>query len=373
MRLVVILAALSLSGLVHAQATNNDVAVVDGRDLAGVAPADLRFSGRVFVRDTVSSFPVAGVRVWNHDRSIDSARLNAKYRQGKALRLKLSIEFAGGDASLKDTYARVRPAKGFYIQAGRFRRPISFVDNDSRATLPSQERGLLSDVAPTGNDPEFLGDRGDGVMLSYRLPTSTKLRVSAAAFANDFDANGVGLDASEQVVQDGYLRGELRLAKVWHLATTAAWIGSLSRVGDTSSYRHTPLVSFEFFLRGSKLRLWLEGFVGDSLFEVRQVIGGRFWAMRTLVGRKWRLWTGRHDIEPFIRATLFDPSTNQSGDRNSELAAGVSLWFSERWRIQLDYDHRFSHGDASLVASGSIARLQLAAKFDEHVAIVGDR
>jgi hypothetical protein len=326
----------------------------------------LELGGRVFVRDTVSRIDV-GEAVWRHERAIDQARVSAVYER-KRLRLAVEVDFAGDDATLKDTYIRVRPVKALRIQAGRFKAPVSFLGLESKWRLPSIERGLLSELELDDRDLPFAGARGEGLSIELRPPLPLAPRVTAALFQSPLASGLTPVDPSEEVTQDLYLRLEIEPLADLHLAASFGLVGYDEQLGQADSFRHLALASLELAAEMRHLRAWLELFAGQSFaYQPDGSFSGSFVAGRALVSPRLRKVAGMYRLEPYAGASLFDPTDDVDGDRVSELVGGVNLAFSRHWRVQLEVAERIAEGLASPVADSTLVRLQLGASFAERV------
>jgi len=330
------------------------------------ARSDLKVKGRVFAREETTTLRVAGERQWRHEQRVDSARVGIDYRRASYLRVEVEADFAGGELDLKDAYVRVEPVDPLRVQAGRFKRPMSVIGLESKWELPSTERGLLASLEVDGQDLPFSGGRGEGVSLRFAPDVAAKPRFTAALMQNPLGAGTAGLDASENFAQDVYVRGEVRPVSDLTLASSAAVIAYLREVGNPDSFRHAPIVSLEARWDGDHVRTWAEGFIGRSPFAaVGAPARGTFWATRALVAPRIEREGWPKRIEPFVLASLFDPSSSGTGDRNSEIGGGINLGFTKFWRLQVDAAHRFAHGDRASAIEATVIRAQLGARFEE--------
>lgn len=365
---VALAAVLLLATASPAAAGEDDAEEAEPAPQAGAPPGTteverLRLSGRLFVRDTVSE--VEAIDEWRHERAIESARARLAYRRG-ILRLSLEVEFAGR-ARLKNTYIRVDPTRSLEIRAGRFKRPMSFIGLASRWQLPAVERGVLAAIEVEGlTELPFSGGRADGVKVVFApdLPGSPELTL--ATFQSDLAGGATAIDASRSFTQDLYLRLEGEPAGGLSLAASFALITHLARPLDRESVRHAPFGGLEVAFRTRWLRLWLEGFAGESFFfpATLEEPSGAFFAGRVLAAPRFRRpapWLDR--IEPYLLASAFDPSTDHARDRLLEVASGVSVLFPRRLRLQLEGARRFTEPLAA-IADGTIIRLQLSTVFE---------
>ena len=328
----------------------------------------LEYGARLFVRDTLTRVDIGDDAAWRHDRTLDQARLFATYDR-KKLRVAFEVELAGGDATLKDTYIRLKPADLIRIQAGRFKAPISFLWLESKWSLPAIERGVLSDLEQDNRGLPFGGIRGEAVSIELRPPVMLEPRFTAALFHNPLNSSATPLDASEDVTQDLYARAEIQPGPWLHAAASFGWVGYTARPSMIDSFEHMPMGGVELMVDTDYLRAWVEGFVGKSFFyQPDGTTSGTFAAARALVaGRLQRPFAGMWRIEPYILASVLDPTGDQTGDRVSEVAGGTSFAFSKHWRLQLEVAQRIAEGSLAPIADTTLIRLQLGSAFSEEV------
>lgn len=339
-------------------------------DAAATAKRDwsLEYGARLFVRDTLTRIEIGDEPVWRHDRAVDQARVFANYDR-KKLRIALEVELAGGDAELKDTFIRIKPVKVVRIQAGRFKVPMSILWLESKWSLPAVERGVLSELEQDNRGLPFGGIRGEGVSLELRPEVMLEPRFTAAVFHNPLATGSTPLDPSEDVTQDLYARFELQPGPWLTAATSFGWVGYTSRVSAIDSYEHMPMAGVELAADSHYLRAWVEGFVGKSfLYQADNTTSGTFAAARALIALRLRDPVGwiRH-LEPYALVSVLDPTGDETGDRLSEVAGGISVAFTKYWRIQLEVARRIAEGALSPVADSTLIRLQLGAAFSEAV------
>ena len=339
-------------------------------DAAATAKRDwsLEYGARLFVRDTLTRIEIGDEPVWRHDRAVDQARVFADYDR-KKLRIALEVELAGGDAELKDTFIRIKPVNVLRIQAGRFKVPMSILWLESKWSLPAVERGVLSELEQDNRGLPFGGIRGEGVSLELRPEVMLEPRFTAAVFHNPLATGSTPLDPSEDVTQDLYARFELQPGPWLTAATSFGWVGYTSRVSAIDSYEHMPMAGVELAADSHYLRAWVEGFVGKSfLYQADNTTSGTFAAARALIALRLRDPVGwiRH-LEPYALVSVLDPTGDETGDRLSEVAGGISVAFTKYWRIQLEVARRIAEGALSPVADSTLIRLQLGAAFSEAV------
>lgn len=325
----------------------------------------IEWSGRLFVGDTLTRQRIAGETFWRNRQAVNSARVTLAYKHSDDLKAVIKLEFEDGDPELRDAYIRLSPVKGLRLQAGRFKRQISAIGLASRWELPIIERGLLNSLEVEEQELPFVGGRGTGVMVRYKIPIVTKPTLTASMYQNRLGKGQVSLDASEHFAQDVYLRASFEPIEDLDVASTMAFIGYLSTTGEPESFKHAPVVSLEATYVSKFVRIWLEGFTGRSLFaQVDGSTGGRFVAARGLVAPRLRPGTPRR-LEPYIGASYFDPRHAENQDSNTEILGGVNFAFSKVWRLQLELSYLTNEGSASSAAEGAAFRLQLGARFKD--------
>ena len=328
----------------------------------------LEYGGRIFVRDTFTRIDLGADTLRRHDRDIDQARLFASYDR-KRLRIAFEIDFAGGEASVKDTFIRLVPDDAVRLQVGRFKVPMSFIGLESKWRLPSTERGVLSELEQDGRDLPFGGGRGDGVSVELRPALALEPRLTLAAFHNPLASEGTGLDPTEDLTQDLHARLEIEPARGLHAAASFAAVGFNDEPGVLASYDHKAMGGLELYLELAMVRLWAEVFAGQSFFYTPAgPASGTFTAARSLLTAEIdRPLTWMRRIDPYLGVSWLEPTDDVDGDRITEVVGGVSLGFTRYWRLQLEAAHRIAEGGASIVADSTLVRIQLGAAFEEIV------
>lgn len=325
------------------------------------AQPSLTWSGRLFVRDTLAKTESGA---WSNQQGVDSARVGLKYEHPQGVRAVIKIEAGSGKAELKDGYLRLDHDKGFRLQAGRFKKPISGMALASKWDLPSIERGILSSLSADGLDLPFAGGRADGVLLRYQLPLAFKSSLSLSGFQNDLHQVAPG--SKDRYGQDLYLRASVKPARGLEFSSSFAMLGHVSDPDpdpSQSQVEYAKIGSLEVSYEQRWLQVWLEGFAGQSLFPrvVGQPTSGNFLAARGLVAPRFRPAVPRR-LRPYVGASFFDPRGGE--DSNTEIQGGVSLEFSKIWRVQLEASKVFAKGTLAAAERTEI-RLQLGARFKE--------
>jgi hypothetical protein len=358
-----------LPGAAMAQDEKPDKKNKKGKKADGTPPPEweLEIGGRLFVRDTLTRIEVPGDDAVTHTRGLDLARVYLTYDR-KRLRVAFEVDFADGDADLKDTYVRVEPIDTVRIEVGRFKVPMSFLGLTSRWKLPSTERGILSELEVQDRDLPFAGERADGISVELRPALPLEPRVTLGTFQSPYASSSTPLDPREELTQDIYGRFTLEpVSKILKVATSVALIGYPEAPGEVSTRAEFPMASLEVELDARHVRLWAEGFAGESFFPQADVsVGGRFTAGRVLASFPFEvpaldLWR----VEPFAGASLLDPSSQVEDDGVSELVGGLTVAFTKHLRLQLDASQRVTSGAAAPITDGTVVRLQLGANFAE--------
>ena len=359
------LAVLAVPAAAHAQ-DNKDKQGKKDKAAEPDPEWELEIGGRLFVRDTVTRVEAGGEEVVAHDRALDLARLFLTYDR-KRLRVAFEVDFADGDADLKDTYIRLQPVDPLRIHVGRFKVPMSVIGLTSRWKLPSTERGILSDLEVQERDLPFAGERADGISLELRPALPLEPRFTLASFQSPYASSATPLDPREELTQDIFGRASLEPIRGLEVASSIALIGYPEEPGSVGTRAEYPVGSLEVELDAAYARIWAEGFAGESFFpQPDGEVGGRFLAARVLAAVPvplpaldlWRL-------EPFVGYSVLDPSSQVGDDGLSEIMGGVNVAFSKHWRLQLDAAHRIAAGSAAPVSDGTVFRLQLGATFAE--------
>lgn len=335
---------------------------------------DIDVEGRVFVRHTITEVSVEGLDTKYVDElTLDSARATVDYHRGKELRAIVEVDFGKGDAELKDGYIRVRPAgaKGWEVTVGQFKRPISPLALESPWSLPTVERGLLSEarLAPNRLTTELpFGGRGIGLEASYRFAKGTPLRprVTLAVFRAPV-STVQAVDLGDDFDLDPFARVELRVADGVNVGVTGALIAHEWQVATTPDLGHAPWLSADVVVSAAGFNVIAEGYVGRSV--VFDAPGGRagdtMWAARTLAGyRMTDLHCWAVQLEPFVTASVLDPRGDDDGDLGWELGGGVAWHMRGDLRLQLHIRH-MELDDAVLYGSlgGLTSFVQLGSSF----------
>ncbi len=357
---------LSFSSVAGAQSADSTEGSAESSEveLEQEQKAQLRWSARVFVGDTLTQVKVAGESFWRNEQAVNSARVGMRFDHSTGLRTVIKLELGDGDAELKDGYIRLALPADFSLQAGRFKKPISAIALSSKWELPSIERGLLDSLAVEGQSLPFAGGRGDGLMVDYRAPfLPGKSGVMAALLQNELGVGDFPLDAKEDFAQDVYARLYVEPVKGLHLASSFALIGYLAKGG--SSFRHAPLGTIELKYKGPWLRAWAEGMAGKSMFaRANGTTDGGFWAARFLAAPRLRPGVPRR-LEPFVGASMIDPHTNDSDNSNYELQGGVNFAFAKEWNLKFEISRVFAEGIFSSATESTAFRIQLGARLKE--------
>ncbi len=348
----------------------------------------IEMRGRVFVRNTVERDD------WQQRLEIASARLSLRYEHRKrGIRGEVDAEFAEGQGEIRDAYVRLELDRDLLegigigrlrIQAGRFKRPISAVSLTSRWDLPGVERGLLNDLALANEfsgeaDEIQLGGRATGIQLEWRnreLPASPRLAVGIfrsavheqiADSSRAIAGNRRPLTWREGFPEDIFARLSLRPTGPIRLGVSLGWLRQLGIAGTRSSFRHGWIGGADAVVnwkvdREWRVRLWLEGFVGDNPLHLGSELTaeGTFRAIRTIAALRRRL--GKLYLEPHLSAQVFDAGAEAVDAGFSQLSGGMNLGRGNRWRVQGIVDHIWAD-DAFLGIEGTRFIAQLGALF----------
>jgi hypothetical protein len=328
-------------------------------------PDKLQFGGRVFVRDTLQGLEIGSGTRWTHDRDIESGRAFLDFRPNKKLRMVLEVEFGDGEPELKDTFIRYRPVKPFEIKAGRFKRPVSFINLESAWSLPRIDRGVLSDIRIDRRRLPFAGGRSDGFALALDLGGALRPELTIAVLQSDVDH--LSIDASASTSQELYGRAEIEPVDGLHLAAAGGWIGAVHRRSQPDSYHHRPFGTVEAMFEHDALRVWLEAMAGlNTATYVGPGAGtvqiGRTFAARGLVAPRLHRLGPLRTLEPFAAFSWWEPSTKEADDQVSEITGGLAVGISRHLRLQLEAGRIFVDGIEPLTG-GTVVRLQLGAAF----------
>ena len=330
-----------------------------------IRPLPIKLAGRIFVRNTLTQVDVQDAP-WANKFQIASARLGADYRK-KQLRAQIVVDFAGNDVAIKNAYLRVRLAPNLFLQAGRFKRPISAIALTSTWDLPSIDRGLLSAAIKTTRYTTELptGGRSEGLLLQYSYPQAIGATVSLGVFnAELLKARGdieQPFEDSENQFADGYARIQLRPIPHIQLGATAAVVRLVGTPNLSVDYGF--LASIDATWMSEWLRIWTEAFVGSSSYidDTKLTAEGIFWATRTLVApRIRRPFFGLRSIDPFISLSAMQLTNKVEDTRSLEFAGGIAITPKKRWRFQLEFKHRTE--DRRLAGSNTLL-VQLGARF----------
>lgn len=336
--------------------------------------ADVDVEGRVFVRHTISEVSVEGLGTRYVDElTIDSARATVDYHRGDELRAIVEVDFGKGDAELKDGYIRVRPqgSNQWEVTVGQFKRPISPLALESPWTLPTVERGLLSEarLAPNRLTTGLpFGGRDIGIEASYRFAKGTLLRprVTLAVFRAPV-ATVQAVDLGDDFDLDPYARVELRVSDEIDVGVSGALIAHEWQVATTPDLGHAPWLSADVVVSAAGFNLIAEGYIGRSV--VFAAPGGRagdtMWAARALASyRLTDLHCWAVQLEPFATASVLDPRGDDDGDLGWELGGGAAWHLRGDLRLQLHIRH-VELDDAVLYGSlgGLTSFVQLGSSF----------
>ena len=331
---------------------------------------EINAKGRLYVRETIRS------QNWSSELGIASARMGIEYRDREHdLRAEVEAELAEGKAEIRDAYVRMQATRLLRVKAGRFKRPISGISLTSRWDLPVIERGVINDYQLlnefTGEPDELLlGGRAIGVQVQVRdkkLPLEPELTVGvfrSVVHEQLREAGGLNrrpIELSDGFPEDVFSRLEIEPLPGMKAAASFAWVAQLGTAGNAETFRHGVVAGLDVMLERGPLRLWAEGFMGQSPFHLtsdRQALG-RFVAARTIVAA--RLPVGSVYVEPYITGQRLDISRDLDEDIILQGGGGVNLGLGDAWKLQLGVDHL--NVGSRLYGAGTLYIAQLGAGF----------
>lgn len=327
--------------------------------------------GRIYVRDTIRS------QSWTSELGIASARMGIKYRDRvHDLQAEVEAELAGGRAEIRDAYVRIQATPLLRVQAGRSKRPISAISLTSRWDLPVIERGSINDFQLfnelTGEPDELpLGGRTTGVQVQVRdkdLPLEPELTVGIFRSAVHEQLREAGatpgrrpIELSDGFPEDIFSRLEIEPLPWMKAAASFAWVGQLGTAGNADTFRHDVIAGLDVVVERGPLRLWAEGFMGQSPFHLasdRQA-RGRFVAVRSIVAA--RLPVRTIYVEPYITGQRLDIRSDLDEDVILQGGGGVNLGLGDAWKLQLGVDHL--DVGSRLYGAGTLYLAQIGAAF----------
>lgn len=337
--------------------------------------------GRVFVRNTMarpSQRNLITPQGWSNRLDLDSVRAGASYRdRDRGLRIDVEAELAGNEVELRDAYVRLQVHPSVRVKAGRFKQPMSAVAMTSRWDLPVVERGLLSDFElgneRTGEPDRLpLGGRRVGAQVELRTESTLEPRIILGVFRSRVHAelgdalgeNRAPLGLSQGFPEDIHGRVELTLTPAVVLGTSLGWFGMLDTAGTRDTFRHGFVAGLDVVVDAEPLRLWAEGFVGESPvhFGTNLLAQGQLAALRTIVAMRLSGQEAKNRyLEPYAMVQYLDASSDQDDDTGFEIGGGVNLGLGKSWRIQTAVDHVYMGN--RLAGGGTQLIIQLGAVF----------
>ncbi len=290
----------------------------------------LSFAGRVFVRAVAQSIES---ELWEGELLLDSARLAVNYDWKQKARVKVSIEAAGG-VEVKDAFIELAVAKHLTVQAGRFKLPLSALEQASAWTLPTIDRGAVADVL---GDGVTLTGRRDGIQATWAKGERGPRVMVALSQSLSTD----GLDPARAISDGAGVAATVRAEQDFCPDIRVGLFASNREVIDGSTARRywAGGADLEVDLAEVKrgLRLWADVIGGQS--HLGAAAAGRerttFVAAQAAAG--WRLGGKKKNkkyVEPFALASYFNPSVDRKGDDIAEVAGGVAGGMWKRWRTQ---------------------------------------
>jgi hypothetical protein len=345
-----------------------EIGVKDKASASASSPLDgLEVGGRVFLRET---FDTLEDGPWTGALELNSVRLNVRYEK-KRLKFVLKLDAAGGSAKLRDGYLQLRVTDQVSIRAGRFRMPASIIETTSRWTLPTVDRGFLSDVFDDGLE---VAGRRVGTMAIWKgaHPLAPKLEIGA------FQSRDIAGDAQEGTLAqrfglDGIARGSITPVPALELEL---WASTRLAHDGTSAIPHREWATGA----GAALdlddrsgpRVWAEVTAGSSALDATPASTARvhFASARTIAA--WRLGSRstRWYLEPFASGSVLDPDLAVADDVVWETTAGINGGQWKRWRVQLQLEMRKTGANRPMELAGELdlrdrraATVQIGAAF----------
>jgi hypothetical protein len=337
--------------------------------------ADERFTlgGRVFVREQVESREAAPA---TGEASLRSARLSLKYRWKKRLRAEVTVEAAGGKASLRDATLQLSLGDGFWVRGGCFKLPLSVIELTSTWTLPTVDRGFLHDVL--GDGLQITGRRvglafgwqGQGEHApAFELGAYQSLDLAGDSAAGPLD-DGAGLTFAARAslaLPPGLVVGIFGSSRDEQVITTTAaaherfWAAGADLALDLSAC-------------GCGLRAWADAVAGSTPLDTTPATPASptfVSARATLAWRHGGEHAGARYLEPFASGAVIDPNLDNAHDAVWSASVGVNLGRWRRYRVGLELEHRESYasrpsalgGAGDDLADRDAATVQLGAAF----------
>jgi hypothetical protein len=137
----------------------------------------------------------------------------------------------------------------------------------------------------------------------------------------------------------------------------------LDTAGTRDTFRHGFVGGIDLVVESEPIRLWLEGFLGDSPvhFGTNLLADGQFVALRAIAAFRVPMSAALKYIEPYAMAQYLEASSVFEDDRAYQVVGGMNLGFSKSWRVQTAAEH--TSVDSRLVGAGTRFILQLGAVF----------
>ena len=288
--------------------------------------------GRVFARFEAIDTDLVP---WQSELSVASARLGVGYRWKDRLRAKVSVEAAGGDASVRDAFVEVAAGGDLDVRAGRFKVPVSAIEQASGWTLPTIGRPFVSDVLSDGLS---LAGRQDGVRASWSGVAPVRVIASLTqSVATTGDDPPRPLDGDSLGGLHAAVRVEIEPCPGLVYGVTGSnrevnYVADVQRYWAASADAELDLED-----RGLPLRLWADVVVGEGHFAAATADepSSPFVAAQAIGA--WR-WGGADKnkpyLEPFVAGAYLNPTTAYKRDDLTQVQVGVNGGRWKRWRVQ---------------------------------------
>ncbi len=290
--------------------------------------------GRVSARETLGA---KGDEAWEGRLTIPNARLEFDYRYKKGLRAVVEFDVTDG---LKDAFVWLKVGKGLSVRAGRFKVPVSLVESEATARLPLVRRGLLREVY---NSALEISGRRIGAQLEWKCAGCTlDLKVRAGVWQNDDQkaALSAGLGLVPMVRGEWQVLESLELgagarAQVFSATSDSRWSNWTAELDA----KHT--LSFGW----GEWRTWAEVALGRS--DLLVGAQGRMLTARAVTALRFGgTRAGALYLEPFGMLSALDPDLKRTDDRLWEAVGGLNVGQWNRWRLQVQFEHRQAQGSA---------------------------
>lgn len=294
------------------------------------------FKGQIFFRareQKLESFD------WQRQYRLARVRLSVELHYGELLGLVIEPDFANAFCSasgavcgdeLSDAYLDLRPKGPFDFRIGHAKSPFGAFESESEWRLPSQRRGLVSDVVADrfGFGGRHLGVKARARFKKVPLKPSIELGgyVDLSNSGDEDAALRLGIRPFEHAAIElaGYMRAN---------ATTANGYGIASAI-DATYDDDALFVILEAQLGHARLLR------KDSMSTNQD---SNFLAARAIAAYALALDADHEfEVEPYGAFDFLDPNTETTDDVGLAVRAGANLHFQRRLRLGAEFEHRTS-------------------------------